>query len=385
MASVKRVARGFVRVTSIVAGIALLLFLHSTGYLDTLGARPSGARRQRMEASPHFRDGEFKNLAETAVMAPGKTFAAAKDFFFARGRRTPEQPLPAVAVSRATFEAPPADDVRVTWLGHSTVLVEIEGERVLFDPVWAQRSSPSQAVGPKRFQPVPLPLDQVPPLSAVAVSHDHYDHLDPGAIRALAAAQPAVPFFVPLGVGAHLEKWGVPPGRIHEHDWWEEEPIAEGRLRLACVPARHFSGRGVFDRDLTQWASWALVGAGRRVYFGGDSGQDSAFAEIARRYGPFDLTMLEIGAFHPNWGLIHLGPEGALATHRQLQGRLLLPIHWGTFDLGLHPWDEPVEALLAAAPAAGAALLLPRLGEAVRLAAPPPPQAWWRAGPKAKQ
>jgi len=187
-----------------------------------------------------------------------------------------------------------------------------------------------------------------------------------------------MPFVVPLGVGAHLEKWGVAPARIVEVDWWDEVPIAGGRIRLVATPARHFSGRGLFDRNRTLWASYALMGQARRVYFGGDSGPFEMLTEIGRRLGPFDLTMLEIGAYNPSWGQIHLGPQGALAAHADLRGALLLPIHWGAYDLAVHEWDEPVETLLAGAPQATAKLLLPRLGEIVHLGQPPSPEPWWR-------
>ncbi|MBI5547300.1 MAG: MBL fold metallo-hydrolase, partial [Deltaproteobacteria bacterium] len=217
-----------------------------------------------------------------------------------------------------------------------------------------------------------------PELAAVAISHDHYDHLDKGAIQQLARNQPTVPFFVPLGVGAHLEQWGVAPERIHEHDWWEEETLADGALKIACAPARHFSGRGIFDRNTTQWASWVVQARQRRVYFGGDSGYFDVLEEIGKRYGPFDLTMLEIGAFHENWGLIHLGPSGALRAHQALGGRYLLPIHWATFNLGIHPWDEPIETLMSAAQAGGVAVLTPKIGERVTLSSPPQPARWWQ-------
>ncbi|HEY3446204.1 MAG TPA: MBL fold metallo-hydrolase [Myxococcales bacterium] len=380
----RRGSKALSRLLLIVLGLGLLGFIHSSEYLSTMGASPSGARLERILKSPHFRDGVFQNLSETSVMVPGKSVKILAEFLALGGRRVPDAPLPTTPATRATFDAPPADDLRVTWLGHSTVLVEIEGQRVLFDPMWAERSSPSRWAGPKRFQPVPLPIDQVPELAAIAVSHDHYDHLDKAAIQTLAKAQPNVPFFVPLGVGAHLERWGVEPSRIHEHDWWEEDSAAGGKLKLVCAPSRHFSSRGLFDRNKTQWASWVLTGAAKRVYFGGDGGLDAAMADIGRRYGPFDLTMLEIGAFHENWGLIHLGPKNAMTAHRDLNGRLLMPIHWGTFNLGLHPWDEPIDQFLEAAKATGTSVVAPRIGEPFRPSAAPSsisaaPTRWWTA------
>ncbi len=382
---IRRGLKALGRLLLVALGLGVLGFLHSSDYLSTMGASPSGARLERIQRSPHWRDGVFQNLSETTVMVPGKGFEVMTEFLTLGGRRVPDKPLPTAPATRATFDAPPADGLRVTWLGHSTVLVELEGQRVLFDPVWAERSSPSRWAGPKRFQPVPLPIEEVPELAAIAISHDHYDHLDKAAVQALARAQPGVPFFVPLGVGAHLERWGVDPKRIHERDWWEEDSAAGGKLRLVCAPARHFSGRGLFDRNETQWASWVVTGSARRVYFGGDGGLDAALAEIGKRYGPFDLTLLEIGAFHENWGLIHLGPRNAVAAQRDLGGRLLMPIHWGTFNLGLHAWDEPIEQLLEAAKATGTPVLVPRIGEPAQVpsAASPvsaAPARWWAGG-----
>ncbi|HYQ81797.1 MAG TPA: MBL fold metallo-hydrolase [Anaeromyxobacteraceae bacterium] len=338
-------------------------------------------RIHRIRRSPNFRGGAFRNPVDAPLMAPGKLLEVAREWLRGGKQTRPPGPMPAVALRQESFADPPRGDVRICWLGHSTVLVEMEGARLLFDPVWAERSSPWRHLGPARFQPPPLPLGQLPDLDAVVISHDHYDHLDRNLVRELAAARPRLAFCVPLGVGARLEAWGVPGGCIRELDWWEEAAVADGRIRLVAAPACHFSGRGIGDRNKTLWASWAAIGGGHRVYFGGDGGHHPGFAEIGRRLGPFDLTMLEIGAWHPSWAPIHLGPEKALVAHRELSGRLLLPIHWGTFDLAIHAWDEPIEMLLAGAGALAGSLLLPRLGELACLGAPPPAAPWWRPGP----
>ena len=340
-------------------------------------------RVDRIRHSPNFRNGAFRNPVEAPLMVSGKALEVAKEWLWGKRQTRPPGPLPTVALRRESFSDPPPDDVRICWLGHSTVLVEMEGARLIFDPVWAQRSSPWRHLGPSRFQPVPLARDQLPDLDAVLVSHDHYDHLDRHLVRELAAARPGLPFYAPLGVGARLAAWGVAEERIHELDWWEEAVLADGRIRLAAAPACHFSGRGFLDRNKTLWASWAAIGGAHRVYFGGDGGYHPGFAEIGRRLGPFDLTMLEIGAWHPSWGSIHLGPQKALVAHRELSGRLLLPIHWGTFDLAIHAWDEPIEMLLAGAGLLASSLFLPRIGELACLKAPPPPAAWWRPQPPA--
>ncbi|TGE22142.1 MBL fold metallo-hydrolase [Hymenobacter aquaticus] len=290
--------------------------------------------------------------------------------------REPKTPLgPFRADAAALAEPVPAAALRVTWLGHSSTLLELDGKRFLTDPVWAERASPSGLIGPKRFFAPPLPLAELPPLDAVLLSHDHYDHLDRAAIRVL--ARTGVPFFCPLGVGAHLRRWGVPAANITELDWWQEVALGDTH-RLAATPARHFSGRGL-TRDNTLWASWCVLGPTHRAFFGGDSGPyEAGFREIGAAYGPFDLVMLEIGAYDELWADIHMGPDHALAAQQALGGGALLPLHWATFNLAFHGWTEPVERLLRAAPPRQVPLLLPRPGQRVDVAAGAYSAEWWR-------
>ena len=252
-----------------------------------------------------------------------------------------------------------------------------DGLRVLTDPVWGLRASPSQLAGPKRFQPVPVALRELPPLDLVLVSHDHYDHLDYPTIRELARRD--VPFVTSLGVGAHLQAWGVPAGRIVELDWWESHTLPNADLTVTAAPSQHFSGRGLKDRNATLWSSLVLRSARHRVFFSGDTGLTTQYADIRERLGPFDLVMLEVGAFHPSWGDIHLGPANALKALSLLGGGAFLPVHWGTFALAMHAWDEPAETLLDLAPKQAAQLLMPRLGEPVEPAHGPQAAPWWRA------
>jgi L-ascorbate metabolism protein UlaG (beta-lactamase superfamily) len=255
------------------------------------------------------------------------------------------------------------------------VLLEIDGARVLTDPVWGNRASPVTFAGPRRFQPVPAPISALPPLDAVVISHDHFDHLDYPTILELARLD--VPFVTSLGVGAHLEAWGVPPARIKEVDWWERVEL-RGGLTITAAPSQHFSGRGLHDRNATLWSSMVVRGERHAVFFSGDTGLTSEYGEIRRRLGPFDLVMLEVGAFHPAWGDIHLGPENALRALGLLGGGGFLPVHWGTFNLAMHAWDEPVETLLELAPAQGAHLVMPRLGEPVEPSRAERVTPWWR-------
>jgi len=257
------------------------------------------------------------------------------------------------------------------------MLIEIDGVRVLTDPVWGPRASPSRHVGPKRFQPVPVSLRAMPPLDLVVVSHDHYDHLDYPTIRQLAKGN--VPFVTSLGVGAHLEAWGVRPERITELDWWETHELPSAGIAVTAAPSQHFSGRGLTDRNATLWSSIVLRSRKHTVFFSGDTGLSTEYQTIRARLGPFDLVMLEVGAFHPAWGDVHLGPQNALKALTMLGGGPFLPVHWGTFSLAMHAWDQPAEALLELAPRASAQLVMPRIGEPVEPAHAEEVQPWWRA------
>lgn len=360
-----------------VAILAIVGLVASTSWLDTLGAAPGGERLARIQRSPNYRDGAFRNPDATSLGLEGGTMRMLRQWLFGREQRTPPAPIPIVTLARASFERPPASGLRATWLGHATVLVEIDGMRLLFDPVWARRASPSTLLGPKRFHEPPLPVGELPPLDAVLATHDHYDHLDRGVIRALAAdaRQAGARFIVPLGVGAHLERWGIAPGRITELDW--DESTAIGGLTITATPARHFSGRGIGDRNHTLWASFSVAGPAHRVFHSGDTGPFAGFPAIGERHGPFDLTFIKIGAYGDGWPDIHVTPEQALAAHASLRGKVLLPIHWGTFNLAFHAWDEPAERVVAGA-MMGTRLVLPRPGESVEPDTVRVVDPWWR-------
>jgi L-ascorbate metabolism protein UlaG (beta-lactamase superfamily) len=338
-------------------------------------ASPFAARLERFKQSPAWGGEGFVNRLPSPLVSATNMKLLGR-WLFEKAEREPPGPLPSVPVDPAVLGPRAFDGVRATWLGHSTLLLELAGRRVLVDPVWSKRASPFSWSGPRRFQPVPLALDEVPQPDAVILSHDHYDHLDYATVMALAGR--GVRFVTSLGVGARLEAWGVDPAQLLELDWFEAAEPVPG-LAITALPARHFSGRALGDRNRTLWASWSIVAGGLRVYFGGDGGFDEeAFTEIGRRFGPFDLTLLEIGAYDPAWGTIHLGPEKAVVAHQLLRGRTLLPVHWGTFNLGLHAWDAPVEELLVAVRDTGVRLALPRIGESILPDAPPPVTPWWR-------
>jgi L-ascorbate metabolism protein UlaG (beta-lactamase superfamily) len=343
----------------------------------SFGKRAAGARLERMKASPLWVDGAFRNVRP---ILPGLRKPVAmptvREFLCGGGRKVPVAPLPSED-PRDAWRRPAGSGLRATWLGHSTVLLEIDGVRLLTDPVWGRRASPSSLIGPKRFQPVPVTVAGLPPLDAVLISHDHYDHLDYPTIRALAKLP--VPFIVSLGVGAHLEAWGIAPARITELDWWESYTSPHADLTVTAAPSQHFSGRGLKDRNATLWSSMVVRSQKHAVFFSGDTGLTTEYETIRERLGPFDLVMLEVGAFHPAWGDIHLGPENALKAHALLGGSPFLPVHWGTFSLAMHAWDQPAEVLYAHARDRGAQLVMPRLGEPVEPAHAGIVSPWWRA------
>jgi L-ascorbate metabolism protein UlaG (beta-lactamase superfamily) len=345
--------------------------------VKSFGGKPQGARAERMAASPRWGGTGFRNLHPIipGLRDPTASMPSITEFLWGGERRVPQRPLPSVD-PRDAWKRRPETGLRATWLGHSTVLIEIDGLRVLTDPVWGVRASPFPILGPRRFQPVPVSLDAMPPVDLVVVSHDHYDHLDYPTIRELAGRH--VPFVTSLGVGAHLEAWGVLPELITELDWWESHTLPGTGLSVTAAPSQHFSGRSFKARNTTLWSSLVLRSERHCVFFSGDSGLTTEYRAIGQRLGPFDLVMLEVGAFHPGWGDMHLGPQNALKALALLGSGAFLPVHWGTFSLAMHAWDQPAEVLLQLGTQADAQLLMPRLGEAVEPLRPRAIEPWWR-------
>ena len=328
-------------------------------------------------SSPQHAEGKFHNTAPREQ--PGFFKTAAIFWRFATDKpadTVPSQPLPVQALSQADLLAAP--DLSLWRLGHSTMLLKIGGKFWLTDPVFSERASPFQFLGPKRFHAPPIAMDDLPAITGVILSHDHYDHLDYDAIQQLA---PKVAHFVaPLGVDDRLIAWGVPAAKVQQFDWWQGATI-EG-LRLVATPAQHFSGRGLSDGNRTLWASWVLMageGAAQvRIFFSGDTGYFDGFKAIGERYGPFDLTMIETGAYDAQWPDIHMQPHESLKAHQDVKGRHLMPIHNGTFDLALHPWTEPFERITTLAADAAVPLVAPIMGERLDIRAPALSNHWWR-------
>lgn len=359
----KRIALGLLALIAVIAGIAI-----AAAWVP-MGKAPTGDRLARMEASERFEDGTFVNTQPMYNDYAGWFDYAPSDF------ASPAEPLPVVTSTLQTLQTKP-NNARITWLGHSTTLIEIAGKRVLTDPIFGPSPSPFASLGPQRWYAPPVSLAELGTLGidVVMVSHDHYDHLDHRTIAEMATWEQTT-FITPLGVGAHLEYWGIPADRIIELEWWEETSFDD--LRIAATPARHASGRQLLDQNRTLWAGYALIGPRHRVMFSGDTGLFDDMKTIGEKYGPFDLVMIEVGAYHRTWPDWHIGPEQAIVGHGWMKGKVFMPIHWGLFNLAMHGWTEPIERTWAAATAAGVPFVAPRPGESFELTAPPDPERWW--------
>ena len=316
---------------------------------------------------------KFLNPIPTDEAGFDKLLPILKEYLNNKAEGVPKKTLGPFKTEVSIYNTPPESGLRVTWVGHSSLLIEIDGKRILTDPVWSNRVSFSQFVGPKRFFQPPIALADLPPLDAVIVSHDHYDHLDSETIKFFKGKK--TPFYCSLGVCQYLVKWGVEENYITEMDWGDSAMIGDNMV-LTATPARHFSGRGMFNRNETLWSSFVIKGPNHNIFFGADSGWFNGFQDIGATYGPFDLTMLEVGAYGKHWPDIHMGPDHASNAHIALKGKVMMPIHWGTFNLALHDWFEPIEKLVAFAQQKNMELFVPEPGKPTEVAAYN--SEWWK-------
>ena len=322
--------------------------------------------------------GIYLNPVPTEVGATKHFPTMLRRLITGKEERVPRRPLGPFRTDAAVFHTPPASGLRITWLGHSSLLFEMDGTTLLVDPVFSKRASFVQWFGPERFFAPPLPLADLPRIDAVLLTHDHYDHLDSAAVQQLVERAPL--FLCSMGMGQLLRKWGVPATKIHELNWMDSFTVpgsSDTPLTLTALPARHFSGRSL-KRYTTLWSSFALQTSKRNVYHGADSGYFGAFKEIGERFGPFDLATLEIGAFDPLWDQIHMGPDNAMRAAADLHAKVLFPIHWGLFNLAFHDWFQPPERITELAANARLPLWLPEPGAPTEFTGSAVNTLWWR-------
>jgi L-ascorbate metabolism protein UlaG (beta-lactamase superfamily) len=347
--------------------IGVYVFMHSPAF----GKPATGERLKRIQASAYFRDGQFQNLSHTPNLTEGASMLRVmRDFFFGKKERNkPAATLPSQKTDLHTLDK---KEQVLVWFGHSSYFLQLDGKKILVDPVFCGHASPfsfttRSYAGADVYTP-----DDMPEIDILFITHDHWDHLDHATVTAL---QPKIKQVITgLGTGAHLERWGYDPGKITELNWYEQYHPFES-FQVHALPARHFSGRG-FTRNKNSWASFALRTPGWNIYLGGDSGYDTHFATIGEKYGPFDLAILECGQYNLYWKYIHMLPEEVVQAAKDLHADKLLPVHWAKFSLGLHPWDEPILRVTAAAEQAAQPILHPMIGQKLDLRAPATLR-WW--------
>lgn len=346
--------------------IVVIIFVNTS---PQMGEKPSGEHLERIKSSPHHNKKEFVNLIETKMGSFGEMIGTIPDYISSKNGE-PSKELP---VKFGENIEGPDSVAHITWYGHSAFLIEMDGKRILIDPMLGTIASPLP-FGTKRFKyQDPIPIDELTSIDAVILSHDHYDHLDYPTITKIKGH--VGHFYTALGVGSHLQAWGVSEEKITELDWWETSSL--DKIGLVACPARHFSGRGLTDRNATQWASWIIEGKYQKLYFSGDSGYGPHFKEIGDKYGPFDFAMMECGQYNKAWEAIHMMPEQSVQAGMDVKGNLLMPIHWGAFKLAIHEWTDPIERFRAASKRADIPIIHPVIGSRFRLGSDFPQAEWW--------
>ncbi|MBE7173527.1 MAG: MBL fold metallo-hydrolase [Williamsia sp.] len=335
------------------------------------GKTPSGKRLARIMQSPNYKNGSFQNIEPTEVLREGASYMRMLRNFF--NRPVTVKPPAALHPVKTDLRQPAGERPLVTWFGHSSYFIRSKNFNILVDPVFSGHASPVSFFGAAFKGTDAYTPEDFPSIDVLLITHDHYDHLDYSTILRLA---PMVKQFVTsLGVGAHLEYWGIDAARITELDWWENKTLAPG-INITATPARHFSGR-MFVRNKTLWSSFVLQLPGYRLFLGGDSGYDAQFKQTGKTHGPFDLAILECGQYGDDWPSIHMKPEETVQAAQDLQARVLMPVHWGKFVLALHPWNEPVKRVVAAAEKAGLPVTTLQIGETYGVGDAVRMERWW--------
>ena len=334
-----------------------------------------------LPSSQYSAEGKFTNAIPVAEFSWSKIGGFLKRALFEKKVNTvPKISIPVEPLTSTSIERLPQNKTSVIRLGHSTLLIKIENQHWLLDPVFAERASPFSFMGPKRFHQAPIDIESLPYIDGVIISHNHYDHMDEFSIKKL--KDKVGMFVMPLGNAAQLESWGVTASNIIELDWWQSIDVKG--VKIVSTPSQHFSGRGLADRDHALWSSWVIKSDKTSIFFSGDSGYFDGFKTIGEKYGPFDLTLMETGAYDKDWPDVHMAPEESAQAHKDLKGRKMIPIHNGTFDLAFHSWTDPFEQITTIANREWIDLLTPKMGQPITLEEDESVDAardlfWWRS------
>ena len=361
----------------IIIGLFLTIALLFLNLSPQFGAKITVEQKEEYSKSKHFTEGKFYN--EEAVnmeMSFGMMRKMLKEFSNAPKTTIPNKDIPTLKIDSLNV-AEFRDSTRLIWFGHSAFLLQIANKNILIDPMFGETPAPHPWFGGKRFsKELPIEIEKLPSIDAVLISHDHYDHLDYPSIIKL--KEKVKMFYTPLGVGAHLQKWGIDKSRIVELDWWQDKTF--DNLVFRCTPAKHFSGRGLLDRYSTLWSSWIVKSDSMNIFFSGDSGYGAHFQEIGEKFGPFDFAMLECGQYNKLWEDIHMFPEQTAQAGIDLKAKKIMPIHWGAFKLAVHPWTESVERMTKKSEELKMDYIIPKIGESNVLESNQQyaQEKWWR-------
>jgi L-ascorbate metabolism protein UlaG (beta-lactamase superfamily) len=360
---IKKILKRIMIIALIVIGLLVIAYFAFTNFYPSFGGDLSKEQKVNYQNSEQFKNGKFNNtnpvpkdlsFSETAKLA--YTFFTTK---VPNGR--PKQDLKAIKIDSASI-ADYKGEARMTWFGHSSFLLQIDGKTILLDPMFGKVAAPLAMLGANRFnETFPLEIEKLPKIDAVIFSHDHYDHLDYESV--LKIKDKTNHFYVPLGVGTHLEAWDVSANSITELDWWEDTQL-DG-LKFVCTPAQHFSGRKMNNGQSTLWSSWVIQSQTENIYFSGDSGYADHFKEIGEKYGPFDLALMECGQYNQMWSDIHMMPEETAQAGIDVQAKKIIPIHWAGFKLALHAWTDPIERVTKKANELNLEVITPKIGEQI--------------------